>query len=186
MNRFPIRAITVAIGAVILLAGKQGQPPLRPALKTQSAKPRGCTAPEYHQFDFWLGDWDAFDIDAPTKPVARAHVDPILDGCVLREDYQGTTGSEGQSFTIYDESRKVWHQTWVTNRGKLLTIEGEFKNGEMTMAGRDRVNGTERQVRGTWKPATDGVRETAVISTDGGKTWSSWFDLAFRAHKQSP
>jgi hypothetical protein len=53
----------------------------------------------------------------------------------------------------------------------------------MTLTGTDRVKGTERQVRGTWKPATDGVRETAVISTDGGKTWSLWFDLIFQAHK---
>jgi hypothetical protein len=106
MSRYPLRAITVAVGAVILFAGRLGQPSLRPAPETR------CTAPEYRQFDFWLGDWDAFAIDDPSKPVARAHVDSILAGCVLREDYQGTTGAEGQSFTIYDESRKVWHQTW--------------------------------------------------------------------------
>jgi hypothetical protein len=178
--------MTVTIGAVILLAGRHGQPPLRPTSETQSAKPRGCIAPEYHQFDFWLGDWDAFDIDDPSKALARAHVDSILDGCVLREDYHGATGAEGQSFTIYDESRKVWHQTWVTNRGQLLTIKGGFQNGEITMTGRDLVKGTERQVRGSWRPTSQGIRETAVISTDGGKTWNQWFDLIFRAHKPGP
>ena len=29
-------------------------------------------------------------------------VDRILDGCVLREDYQDTEGHKGQSFSIYD------------------------------------------------------------------------------------
>jgi hypothetical protein len=38
--------------------------------------------------------------------VAHAKVDLILDGCVLREDYQGTDGYEGQSFTIYDAPEK--------------------------------------------------------------------------------
>jgi hypothetical protein len=27
------------------------------------------------------------------------------------------------------------------------------------------------------------VRETAVTSTDGGKTWQQWFDLVFRQRK---
>jgi hypothetical protein len=27
------------------------------------------------------------------------------------------------------------------------------------------------------------VRETAMASTDGGKTWEPWFDLWFRPHK---
>src|SRR5579863_5211998 len=96
----------------------------RPAASAGSSKSAACAAPEYHQFDFWVGDWDAFDIDNPTAPVARTRVDRILDGCVLREDYQGRDGHQGQSFSIYDASRKVWHQSWVTNRGELLVIEG--------------------------------------------------------------
>jgi hypothetical protein len=70
-----------------------------------------CSAPEYRQFDFWLGDWDAFDVDNPSTVVARTRVDLILDGCVLREDYQGADRHQGQSFTSYDASRKVWHQS---------------------------------------------------------------------------
>jgi hypothetical protein len=143
-----------------------------------------CDAPEYHQFDFWAGNWDAFDVDKPNVIVARNRVDRILGGCVLREDYRGTNGSEGQSFTIYDASRKVWHQTWVTNRGRLLVIEGEFQSGEMIMSGADRTaNGKERRVRGVWKAEKDGVRETAVTSLDGGKTWQPWFDMIFRPHQ---
>jgi hypothetical protein len=149
----------------------------------EPAKP-ACTAPEYHQLDFWIGDWDAFDVDNPTIPVARTRVDRILDGCVLREQYDGTDGHSGQSFSIYDATRKVWHQSWVTNRGQLLVIEGGMQSGEMVLSGVDHtVDGLERQIRGIWKPANQGVRETAVISTDGGKTWKPWFDLIFRPHK---
>ena len=145
------------------------------------ANTSACAPPEYHQFDFWIGDWNAFDVGKPTTPVARNQVERILDGCVLREDYRGSDGSEGQSFSIYDASRRVWHQTWVTNRGKLLVIEGEFKSGEMVLSGADRsVNGRERWVRGTWRAERDGVRETAVTSVDGGETWQPWFDIIFR------
>jgi hypothetical protein len=65
-----------------------------------STRPASCVAPEYRQFDFWIGDWDAFDFDNPTTKVARTRVDLILDGCVLREDYQGADGHKGQSFNI--------------------------------------------------------------------------------------
>lgn len=141
-----------------------------------------CSAPEYRQFDFWVGEWNAYDLDAPTIAVAHARVDRILDGCVLREDYRGNDGHAGQSFTIYDASRKIWHQTWVTNDGRLLTIEGQFRDGEMVLSGVDHTaEGLERHVRGVWKAEKDGVRETAVTSVDGGKTWKPWFDLIFRA-----
>lgn len=141
-----------------------------------------CSASEYHEFDFWLGDWDSFEIGDSTKE-ARVRVDRILDGCVIHEDYQSVDGHKGESFSIYDASRKVWHQSWVTNRGQLLVIEGSFEGGEMVMAGVDHVaDGTERRVRGTWKPLDGGVRETAFTSSDAGKTWQPWFDLVFRPH----
>jgi hypothetical protein len=150
---------------------------------TDSPKPAACQAPEYKQFDFWVGDWDAFDIGRPAI-VARLKVDHLLDGCVLREVYKGADGHEGESLSLYDASRKVWHQTWVTNRGELLVIEGGLRNGEMVLTGTDRTtDGQERRVRGIWKLEGTAVRETAVRSMDGGKTWQPWFDLSFEAHK---
>ena len=149
----------------------------------QSSKPSSCDAAEYKQFDFWIGDWDAFDIGSQT-PSGRARVTRILEGCVLHEDYEGTDGHKGESFSIYDRSRRVWHQSWVTNRGELLVIEGTFQSGEMVLSGADRTaDGKERQVRGIWKPERDGVRETAARSKDGGKSWEPWFDIIFRSHR---
>jgi hypothetical protein len=136
-----------------------------------------CVAAAYRQFDFWAGDWDVFDAGS-SIPVAHARIDSTLDGCVLREDYQGADGHKGQSFTIYDAARKVWHQSWVTNRGELLEIEGKTENGEIILSGEDHAAGS--LVRGTWKPQNGDVRETAVTSTDGGNTWKPWFDLVFR------
>ncbi|HEV7218857.1 MAG TPA: hypothetical protein VGN39_08285 [Terriglobales bacterium] len=138
------------------------------AFAAEPATPTPCAAPAYRQFDFWAGDWDAFDVGSPNK-AAHVRVDPILGGCVLREDYQAVDGHEGQSFTIYDGARNVWHQSWVTNRGQMLEIEGKLEAGEMVLTGEDHAKGD--LVRGTWKPVDGGVREIGVTSTDGGKTW---------------
>lgn len=161
-----------------------------PANQTAKPKPAAsdataaaCSGPEHRQFDFWLGDWDAFEVAGGAK-AARTHVDSILKGCVLHEIYEQPDGYRGESFTIYDATRKVWHQSWVTNRGRLLTIEGTMQNGEITLSGVDRTDeGAERHVRGTWKPVSGGVRETAFTSLDGGATWKPWFDLIFKPHK---
>lgn len=140
-----------------------------------------CNAPEYRQFDFWLGDWEVFDTQARSS-VARLQVQSILNGCVLLEIYRDLSGNEGRSFSIYDATRGVWHQSWVTNHGHLLIIEGQFHDGVMQLTGTDlpAPGGARRLVRGTWQATKDGVREIAVRSNDAGKTWQPWFDLLMR------
>jgi len=170
---FKILMVVVAV----LLAGNL---PSR-TFAAQPTAPPHCAALSYRQFDFWAGDWDVFDVGSPIQ-VAHAKVDLILDGCVLREDYQGTDGHKGQSFTIYDAARDVWHQTWVTNRGELLQIEGKLDAGVMILTGEDHTKHT--LIRGWWKPMNGEVRETAATSSDDGKTWKPWFDLIFR-HRAS-
>lgn len=166
----------------LFLASFCGMVPAR-ASSADSPKPVSCAAPEYRRFDFWIGDWDVFDADNPAKRVARVRVDRILDGCVLREDYQDTEGHKGQSFSIYDAVRKSWHQTWVTNRGQVLQLDGGLQDGDMALSAAElTTDGKEKQIRGVWKPVADGVKETAVTSLDGGKHWEPWFDLMFRPH----
>jgi hypothetical protein len=136
-----------------------------------------CSPAEFRQFDFWAGDWNVFDIDAH-DPAATARVDPILDGCVLHEDYRQSDGFSGQSFTTYDATHQLWHQSWVTNRGSRLEMDGSFANGVLTLNGNSPTTGA--LVRVVWKPEKGEVRETAVISKDQGKTWAPLFDMVFR------
>jgi ketosteroid isomerase-like protein len=139
-----------------------------------------CTSPEYREFDFWIGDWDVFEAGSSTS-TAHVRVDRILGGCVVQERYEDNTGTAGESFTTYDVGRKLWHQTWVTNRGRLLTIEGGKHDSAMLLAGSYYLdNGNEIRVRGSWEPAGGNVREIASTSSDDGKTWKPWFDLSFR------
>jgi hypothetical protein len=149
----------------------------------QSTRPASCASAEHRQFDFWVGDWDAYDAGKRDSVVARLQVDLILDGCVLREVYEGRNGLVGQSFSSYDAPRRVWHQSWVTNRGQLLLLEGRLEGAAMVLSGAyPQTPGVPAQIRGIWKRVEDGVRETAETSEDGGKTWKPLFDLIFRKH----
>jgi len=143
-----------------------------------------CSAPAYRQFDFFVGDWDTYDVQAQDKVVARNTVKVILDGCVIHEDYRQNDGLHGESYSLYDAARKVWHQSWVTNRGDLLLLDGGVQDGRMIFKGVERKSGKpDALVRAAWYRQGDGVRETAEQSLDGGKTWKTEFDILFKPHK---
>jgi hypothetical protein len=137
---------------------------------------QACKAPEYHQFDFWIGQWN---VTLPNgKRAGVNHIEPILGGCALRESWSGAGGSDGTSYNTYDATRRRWHQTWVDNQGSLLLLEGTFANGRMILEGEtvDTAGQKQRQ-RITWEETSPGhVRQLWESSTDGGATWTTAFD----------
>jgi hypothetical protein len=141
----------------------------------------GCSAVEYHQLDFWIGDWDAFEGDAPDgASIARARVEPIAGGCAIHELYEQGDGLIGDSILSYDPVRKHWQQTWVTNRGALMVLTGHFTDGVLVLEGESHLqDGRSVMQRISWQASERGVREWAVMSTDLGKTWSPAFDVLF-------
>lgn len=150
------------------------------SLPAPAAAPSKCAGAEYHRLDFWLGDWDTFNPDGSGPSQARNRVTPILDGCVIHERYEQTDGLTGESFSIYDASRQVRHQSWVTNSGTLLVLEGRFDGDTLTLVGSNLdAHGKPETIKGIWKQQGRGVRETAYISRDGGKTWDDYFDILF-------
>jgi hypothetical protein len=178
-----------ACAAIALALGLSGSPPAHAGNAT--AKPSAaCAAPVYRQFDFWLGDWDTYRVDTSGQvppgagSVARNRVTPILGGCVLHEVYRRTDGYTGESFTIYDATRRRWHQSWVTNQGELLEADGTREGRRIVLTGRSRDAQGAMLLRVSWAPQGDGVRETALMSRDGGKTWQPSFDILFRPHRR--
>jgi hypothetical protein len=140
-----------------------------------------CTAQEYRQLDFWIGDWDTFEVDQLSGPsIARARVEPIAQGCAIHELYEQSDGLIGDSILSYDPVRKQWQQTWVTNRGSIMVLWGNFKDGALVLEGESHLrDGTSVLQRITWVVQGQGVRESSVLSKDGGKTWAPAFDVLF-------
>lgn len=149
------------------------------------ASQTGCiTESKYHQLDFWIGDWDTFEADTLGPSEARTHVDPIAQGCALHELYEQSDGLIGDSILSFDPVRNEWQQTWVTNRGSLMFLVGNFINGELVLEGEAHLkNGTSVVQRITWKKEEKGVRERAVLSKDNALSWTPAFDVLFRKHQ---
>jgi hypothetical protein len=141
-----------------------------------------CPAPEFRQFDFWVGDWDTFETDKSVAgSIARARIDPIAAGCAIHELYEQTDGLIGDSILSYDAVKKMWQQTWVTNRGSFMYLTGVFKDGAVTLEGETHLrDGKTTNMRITWRAEGAAVREFAMFSTDRGKKWEPAFDVTFK------
>jgi hypothetical protein len=148
-------------------------------LAAQAAPPPACDAPEHHQFDFWIGDWN---VTAQDKPAGTNQITAILNGCVLHEHWAGTKGFKGESFNYYDRTEGTWNQVWVDQGGNALRLSGHFANGVMELAGDGRQpDGKPIRQRIRWSRNADGsVRQLWDSSTDGGKSWQVQFDGVYR------
>ena len=65
-----------------------------------------------------------------------------------------------------------------------MVITGNFKDGVLVLEGEAHLNdGRTVMQRISWKAQNKAVREWAVMSKDGGKTWAPAFDVLFRKHQ---
>ena len=65
----------------IALLGAPAAPSTPAPAPAPAKRVPGCTEPERHMLDYWLGDWDTFEPEGPPgESQARAHVDSILVG----------------------------------------------------------------------------------------------------------
>lgn len=167
--------VPVSAAALLVAAG---------SLAAQQPKPPDCSAPEYRQFDFWVGDWT---VASPAgKPQGTSHVELILSRCVVFENWTGAGGGAGKSFNIYDRHTHQWHQSWVSSNGTLLLLNGTFHDGAMVLSG-DSMDPQGHTVKNrvTWKNIDgnpDLVSQVWEQSKDG-KTWSVVFNGRYARRK---
>lgn len=127
-------------------------------------------APEYRQFDFWLGEWD---VQIGDQKFAHSSVQSTLDGCVIFENYENRGGYAGKSFSMWDAQTKKWEQRYFDTSGVLTSWSGGLENGRMVLY----QSGAKALVRMSYeKMGSDRVRQLIEASSDGGKSWQTQFD----------
>jgi hypothetical protein len=138
-----------------------------------------CDAPEYRQFDFWIGDWE---VQNPKGNVVGSNkVTREQDGCVLVEHWTSSRGGNtGTSFNYYDIRDKKWHQLYLSNSGNagaFPAMAGQLKDGKMVLISDETATPV---FRWTWYVISPGhVRQMAERSSDGQKTWKTIWDSIY-------
>lgn len=168
--------LLIAVG-IILISSSNAQKP--------------CNDPVYRQFDFWVGEWEAFNPKGNKGGDSKISI--ILDSCIILEEWTsaGTTQQGikymGKSFNTYNRSTKQWQQTWVDNvGGSTEFLRGERSDGKIIFYA-DKVVGPKGEIfmrRLTFtKLSGDKVRQFGERSDDQGKTWATEYDLEYRRKK---
>ncbi len=139
---------------------------------------QGCVAPEYRQFDFWIGAWS---VTTPKGKLAGTNrIESLLGGCVLQEHWRSSNGGDGTSLNMWNAADSTWRQVWMDAGGNLLELKGKLVGKEMVLWGAHGTPGQPGVItseRVTWTPLVDGkVRQHWESSTDGGATWTTAFD----------
>ena len=140
--------------------------------------------PAYHKLDFWVGQWDVYDLKSNTKDGTN-RIEKILNGCALIENWkEASDGSEGKSLFYYQPVKAEWRQVWVTDAGpmKEKSEQSAYHGPGIRFQGEiPHRDGTSHLDRTTLVPLPhDLVRQTIEISRDGGKTWEIVFDAEYR------
>ncbi|MEP6472212.1 MAG: hypothetical protein ABJC74_00720 [Gemmatimonadota bacterium] len=147
------------------------------------AAPKPCSGPEYHQFDFFVGDWIATKKDG--TPAGTLLMTVEEGGCLLHEHWEGAGGTNGQSLNFYDKNDRRWHQVWVDNEGNWLNLSGTLVGKSMNFTATTTGPGGKRQLlRAGFVDNGDGTaREWYDTSDDNGKSWQPQFDATFTRKK---
>ncbi|MCB1645711.1 MAG: hypothetical protein KDI36_09670, partial [Pseudomonadales bacterium] len=147
----------------------------QPLPAAQDKPPVPCSSAQHRAFDFWLGNWTAYDESG--KRQGSNHLKSILDGCAMQENWDSGK-FKGTSYNFYDPVPDKWYQTWVDNQGGHLFLRGGLVGNAMVLAGEaSDEKGNHWQDRITWTPLPDGrVRQHWQRTADGGQTWQNIFD----------
>ncbi|MBI3451221.1 MAG: hypothetical protein HY049_20190 [Acidobacteria bacterium] len=170
---------SIVLASLLAGAASLGAAPAADGASTASpprpARP-DCSAREFRQFDFWIGDWNV------TSGGAQAGTNLVTaeeDGCVIHEHWKGSRGGTGQSFTFYNRVTGKWTQIWVDSGGNPAELQGAYNDGVLALA--SEVKGPDGKVTLSKLTFFDNkadrtVRQLWESSGDGGKTWQVIFD----------
>ena len=135
--------------------------------------------PEMRQFDFWVGEWDVFNPQGIQSGTSR--IERILADCVILENWTDRFGSQGKSFNKYDTANKRWEQFWVDEQGSTTYFKGKLEDKNMVFhAEAPQPDGKMGERKLTFfNLGPDKVRQFSQVTTDGGKTWTTEYDLNY-------
>jgi hypothetical protein len=146
-----------------------------------------CSRPEYRQFDFWIGEWEAFGLKG--AKAGDSKISLILDSCVILEEWTSASVQQGlryagKSFNTYNATTKQWQQTWVDNAGGANEyMQGKFENNQIIFTSTPfKFNKDSMAVRRMTftNLSTIKLRQHGEISKDNGATWTTEYDLEYR------
>lgn len=138
---------------------------------------------EAKQFDFFIGEWDAFNPQG--RKDGTSVIQSIADGCGVLENWTNGFGGSGKSINFYDKNAGKWFQYWIGQNGVPLRFAGIYKDGAIRYEGEPSMKNGKKVLSHLtfFNVDADTVRQLAEQSTDDGKTWQVGYDYKYVRRK---
>jgi hypothetical protein len=124
------------------------------------------------QLDFWLGEWD---VTWGNGQRGTNHIQRVLDGRVIQEDFDGRPSMDfrGHSISVYSPQFGEWQQTWVDNEGNYWHLHGGWHDDRFILIADDIREGRAVKYRMVFHNiAYDSFEWNWELSEDNGETWT--------------
>ena len=156
----------------------------------QTVSKTPCSDPVYRQFDFWIGEWEAFG--STGQKAGDSKISLILDSCIILEEWTSASISQGiryagKSFNTWNAATKQWQQTWVDNvGGSNEYLLGKFADNKIIYSSSPFP--FNKDTMAIWKMTFTNLspvklRQHGEISKDKGLSWTTEYDLEYRRKK---
>ncbi|MEP6569723.1 MAG: tetratricopeptide repeat protein [Acidobacteriota bacterium] len=162
------------------LASLRDEPRFKEFVVTLDKQQRPCMySAEAKQFDFWIGEWDVFNLQG--QKTGTSVIQQISAGCGILENWTDYVGNEGKSINFYDSNSQKWHQYWIGASGGPLRYSGVYRDNAIRYEGEPAtLNGVTTFSRLTFfNLDANTVRQFSEQSADAGKTWTVVYDFKY-------
>jgi predicted negative regulator of RcsB-dependent stress response len=140
------------------------------------------------KFDFWVGEWDVHP-NGSDNIVGKSKIEIASGGCMILENWTSLVNAySGKSINFYSPETGKWEQDWIGSEGAPQRpshfINGEYKDGAMRFdfSGKDQKGDFIGRFI-FYNLGPDKVRQFNEISHDGGKTWTTNYNLIYERRK---
>lgn len=122
----------------------------------QSAIPCPCCTENHRQFNFWIGEWEVFNLQG--QKMGESNITSIQDSCVIVENWSSSRET-GTSYNYFDKKDNTWNQVYIGNNGNSTTLKGNFTDYKMVLKSAlvQGPKGNHLYNRITWEKHNDGT-----------------------------
>jgi predicted enzyme related to lactoylglutathione lyase len=128
-----------------------------------------CSDAAYHQFDFWIGEWEVYDTDG--RKAGESSITSRKDNCVIFENWSSDKAT-GESYSYYNTADQSWHQVYIDCSGSVYHFTGKFQNNKMVLR--------SEKIKG--KPYKNTYYQI-ILQKDTGGTITQFWDITDRKGK---
>ncbi|MFQ5608179.1 MAG: DUF1579 family protein [Candidatus Zixiibacteriota bacterium] len=146
---------------------------------------------ELKSFEHLVGTWTC-DFQMRMTPESEWTTSPAtmvyekaMDGACIRGSFSNTVMGmdfKGLATLSYHREKAKWQMSWIDNMGAYQNLlEGDFKDGKLTLDGEDVAMGQQNLIRDITKLKSDTEIDWEMrFSGDGGKTWWTTMKASYK------